>query len=147
MYSECLTCILLRLIYGFKSLLVYTYTSFFSVSMFQPSWAHASESVVNTSAAIFQAIFSGQFYCIKIVVFWLQFYLELHPRVQLTKNSIGSDNGLAPNRWQAIIWSDDGLCYWRTNASPGLDKLITVLFNHTIRTNTWMLTVIPSKWY
>ena len=27
--------------------------------------------------------------------------------------SIGSDNGLAPNRRQAIIWTNDGLVYWR----------------------------------
>ena len=26
---------------------------------------------------------------------------------------IGSDNGLAPNRRQAIIWTNDGLVYWR----------------------------------
>ena len=24
---------------------------------------------------------------------------------------IGSDNGLAPNRWQAIIWTDDSLIH------------------------------------
>ena len=27
--------------------------------------------------------------------------------------SIGSDNGLAPIRRQAIIWTNDGLCWWR----------------------------------
>ena len=27
---------------------------------------------------------------------------------------IGSDNGLAPNRHQAIIWTNYGLGYWRT---------------------------------
>ena len=26
--------------------------------------------------------------------------------------SIGSDNGLAPNKWQAIIWTKDGLVYF-----------------------------------
>ena len=26
---------------------------------------------------------------------------------------IGSDNGLAPVRWQAIIWINDSLVYWR----------------------------------
>ena len=26
--------------------------------------------------------------------------------------SFGSDDGLAPNEWQAIIWTNDGLVYW-----------------------------------
>ena len=26
-------------------------------------------------------------------------------------SSLGSDNGLVPNRWRAIIWTDDGLVY------------------------------------
>ena len=26
---------------------------------------------------------------------------------------IGSDNGLAPNRWQAIIWTNADLIHWR----------------------------------
>ena len=26
--------------------------------------------------------------------------------------SIGSDNVLVPNRWQAITWTSDGLVYW-----------------------------------
>ena len=33
------------------------------------------------------------------------------------------DNGLAPNRPQAISWSNDGLVYWRIYVSPGLNKL------------------------
>ena len=28
--------------------------------------------------------------------------------------TIGSDNVLAPNRQQAIIWNNNGLAYWRT---------------------------------
>ena len=35
--------------------------------------------------------------------------------------SIGSYNGLAPRRRQAIIWSNDGLVYWRIYASLGLN--------------------------
>ena len=30
---------------------------------------------------------------------------------------VGSDNGLAPNKRQAIIWSNGGLVYWRIYAS------------------------------
>ena len=37
--------------------------------------------------------------------------------------SIGSDNGLAPKKEQAIIWDNDGLLCWRMIASLGLDEL------------------------
>ena len=38
--------------------------------------------------------------------------------------SIGSDNGLAPNRRQAIIWTNDDPVKWRIYASLGLNELI-----------------------
>ena len=37
--------------------------------------------------------------------------------------TIGSDNGLAPNRRQAIIWTNDGLIYWHIYASLSLNEL------------------------
>ena len=37
--------------------------------------------------------------------------------------STGLDNGLVPNKWQAISWSSDGLVYWRIYASLGLNEL------------------------
>ena len=37
--------------------------------------------------------------------------------------SIGSDNGLAPNRWRAIIWPNDGLVDWRIYVSLDLNEL------------------------
>ena len=36
---------------------------------------------------------------------------------------IGSDDGLAPNRRQTIIWNNDGLVYWRICASIDLSEL------------------------
>ena len=30
----------------------------------------------------------------------------------LQQTITGSDNGLSPNRWQAIIWTNDGIVYW-----------------------------------
>ena len=36
---------------------------------------------------------------------------------------IGLDNGLTRNRWQAIIWTNGGLVYWRIYASLGLNEL------------------------
>ena len=38
---------------------------------------------------------------------------------------IGSDNGLAPNRRQAIIWVNDGPVFWRIYASIGLNEFLT----------------------
>ena len=37
--------------------------------------------------------------------------------------SIGSDNGLVPDRQQAIIWTSDGLDYWRIYASLSPNEL------------------------
>ena len=37
--------------------------------------------------------------------------------------SIGSDDGLAPSRRQAIIWTNDGIVYWRIYTSLGLNEL------------------------
>ena len=39
---------------------------------------------------------------------------------------IGSDNGLAPNRRQAIIWTSDGLVYWCIYVLLGLNELNTL---------------------
>ena len=36
---------------------------------------------------------------------------------------MGSDNGLVPNRRQAIIWSNDSLLYWHKDASISFDEL------------------------
>ena len=43
---------------------------------------------------------------------------------------IGSDNTLAPNRRQAIIWTNDGPVYWRIYASLGLNKLKWPLYSY-----------------
>ena len=41
---------------------------------------------------------------------------------QLTLTSIGSDNGLALNNRQAIMWTYDDLIYWCLNASLVLNE-------------------------
>ena len=40
---------------------------------------------------------------------------------------IGSDNGLALNRRQAIIWTNDGLGYWCIYVSLSLNELISMI--------------------
>ena len=62
-------------------------------------------------AAISQATFSNIFSWMKMFEFPLIFHWSLVLKVQLTI-SIGSVyNGLAPNRQQAIIWTNVGLVY------------------------------------
>ena len=65
--------------------------------------------------------------------FWLGFHWSLLPCVQGSNwqySGIGSDNGLAPARWRAIIWTNDDLLYWRIytrhSASVGLSKYHSV---------------------
>ena len=41
--------------------------------------------------------------------------------------TIGSDNGLVPNRQQAIIWTNDGLVNWNIYASQSLEELSAIL--------------------
>ena len=38
-------------------------------------------------------------------------------------SSIGSDNGLAPNRRQAIVWTNADKIHWRIYAALGGDEL------------------------
>ena len=59
-------------------------------------------------ADISQTTFSNIFSSIKMCQFWLKFHWSLFLRVQLTNSSIVSDNGLAPSKRQAIIWSNAG---------------------------------------
>ena len=40
---------------------------------------------------------------------------------------IDTDNGLAPNRWQVIILTNDGPVYWSIYASLGLSDLTTTV--------------------
>ena len=43
---------------------------------------------------------------------WLQFYWISSLGSNWQFVSIGWDDGLAPNRWQAIIWTNDSLFHW-----------------------------------
>ena len=51
---------------------------------------------------------------IKVLIFCLKLCWSLYPKVQFTWEhvNIGSGNGFAPNRWQAIIWTYDDPIYW-----------------------------------
>ena len=65
-------------------------------------------------------------------MYWFRlFHWSLFLRVQLTIFCIGSDYGLAPPRCQAIIWTNDGLVYWRIYASLSLDELSWYCIQHS----------------
>ena len=66
----------------------------------------------------FMCIFLIEKFCILIKIS-MNFFL----RVQLTKPSIGSDNGLAPNKHRAIIWINAYLIHWRMYAPLVGDEL------------------------
>ena len=63
-------------------------------------------------AAISQTLVSDAFSWIESFVFWLKFHWSLFLRVQLTINQQWFNNGLAPNRWQAIIWTNADPIHW-----------------------------------
>ena len=65
--------------------------------------------------------FQVHFFKKKMFEFWIQFDWRLFLRVQLTISD--SYNGLAPNRWRTIIWTNDGLGWWRIYASLGFNEL------------------------
>ena len=70
-------------------------------------------------ATILTTTFSNLLWCMGIAMVW---HWNLCPRIKLTK--IGSDNGLAPNRRQTVVCTNDGLVYWIIYMSRGIDELI-----------------------
>ena len=62
--------------------------------------------------AISQTTFSNAFSWMKMFEFQLIFHWSLFPRVQLTIFQHSSENGLALNRPQAIIWTNADLIHW-----------------------------------
>ena len=47
----------------------------------------------------------------------------MFPVVQLKQASIGSSNGLVPNRQQTIIWTNDDLVYWFIDTALSLNEV------------------------
>ena len=60
----------------------------------------------NFADNIFKVIFFNEKFGILI-----QILLKFIPKAPINA-STGSDNGLAPIRWRAIIWINDGLVQW-----------------------------------
>ena len=64
---------------------------------------------------IFRCIFVNEKFCILI---------KSSLKSDWQYSSSGSDNGLAPHRRQAIIWTNADLIHWRIYAALGRDELI-----------------------
>ena len=58
-----------------------------------------------------------------MIKFWFNFHWNLFPGVQLTINQLWFRYGLAPNRQQAIIWTNGGPVPWRIYTTLGGDEL------------------------
>ena len=73
---------------------------------------------------ISQTTFSNAFSRTKIYELQIMFNSSLSLRSNYQYPCTGSDNGLAPTRRQAIIWTNDGLGHRRIYASLGLNELM-----------------------
>ena len=82
--------------------------------------------------AISQMTFSNAFSWMKMFKFWLNFTEVCSQGSNWQYSKIGSDNGLAPNKRQAIIWTNDALGCRRINASLGLNEL-RILTPHPVQ--------------
>ena len=71
-------------------------------------------------AAISQTVFWNAFFAVKMFELCFEFYWNMFLIIQLTA-SISGGNGLAPNSWQTITWTNDDADQWRIYASPGLN--------------------------
>ena len=110
-------------------------------------WTLITHLPLDKMTAFSQRIFSDTFSWMKSFVVWLKFYWSLFLRVKLTITSIGSENGLAPNRRQAIIWTNTDLIHWRIYVALGGDELIQ---NHLALSKRYSFTKLCLKrvpWY
>ena len=95
-------------------------------------------------AAIFRTTFSNAFSWMKIYEFPLRFQWNLILRVQLILSSIVLDNGLLPNRQQAIMLTNYGLGCRRIYASLRLNELTQ---NPTGCRSPDRLPTLPGYWH
>ena len=54
---------------------------------------------------------------LKLILLYAKCYILIQVSLKFlpndpTTDSLGSDDDLAPNRWQAISWTNGGLVYW-----------------------------------
>ena len=82
-------------------------------------------------AAISQTIYSAAFSWMKSFCIVIKISLKFAPKCPIDNkpalvSSIGLDNGLAPNRREAIIWTNTDPVHWQWSK----DHLLTALLTH-----------------
>ena len=63
-------------------------------------------------AAILQTIFSEAFSGMKRFCIFIKISFKFVPKGLINNNPVGLDNGLVPNRQQAIIWTNADPIHW-----------------------------------
>ena len=71
---------------------------------------------------IFQTIFSNEFSWMEMIDFEYSL-AEFCSSGSYWQKYVSIHNDVAPNRRQSIIWTNDGLGWWRIYASLGLNQL------------------------
>ena len=77
-------------------------------------------------AAFLQTILSYAFSWLKSFVCWFKFHWNSCLSINWQQTIIGWDNGLAPNRQQAIIWTNADPIHWCIYAALRGDELISL---------------------
>ena len=90
-----------------------------TLAIMQPILTHL---FLDKMAAISQTMFLNAFSWMKSFVLRFEFHWGLFLRAQLAMVSIGSGNGLVPNRRQAITWTNVEPVHWRIYAALGGDE-------------------------
>ena len=118
-----------------RSLLPYSFTMLFQLQYMQPQTPSVQSAAtiiyksplthlpLDKMVAISQTIFSHAFSWMKHLYFDYNFTDVCSQGSNWQSSSIGLDNGLAPNRWQAIIWTNADPINWRIYATLGGDEL------------------------
>ena len=87
---------------------------------------------------------------------WIWIWISLKFRTNEQCSSIVLDNGLASTKRQPIIWTNDGLGYQRIYASLGLNELLQMFVQKTIKdgikeniraTHHWLFESTGDRWF
>ena len=84
----------------------------------------------------FQNIFPYDI-CCNLIQIWMKKMSE--GRLSKVQNGLKINNDLAPNRWRAIIWTNDGLVYRYISSPLGLSELRQWFATTVCAGNQWLM--------
>ena len=93
-----------------------------------------------------QTTISNAFSWMKMIEFQFEFHWFLSQESTWQWVSIGSGNGLAPSRWQAITWTNADLVHWRIYAALSGDELKQLHALFVLSLQRGHSSVIGSAW-